>query len=258
MKNLIHLFRWQDLLDIAVISFVTYKILAFLKDTRTLKILVGAALFLFVTYFLTDFFHLSALNWILSNFISSIFVILVIIFNPEIRRGLMIVGRGAILRPSPTAKHTEIAEEVIRAVNALSLSKIGALIVFQRGDDLKEFIEDSTLLNAKVTKELLLSIFHPAAPLHDGAIIIKDSVIKAAGCFLPLTTRANLSKTLGTRHRAGIGVTEETDAICVIVSEETGNISVAVDGKITMKLEGEILDRLLFKLLFGIKKTGKV
>lgn len=256
MKNLIHFFRWQDILDIAVISFVTYKILVFLKGTRTLKILIGIALFLFVTFFLTDFFQLAALNWILNNFISSIFVILVVIFSPEIRRGLTIMGRGAILRPA-TARHPEIIEEVIRAVNALSMSKIGALIVFQRDDDLKEYMEDSTELSAKVTKELLLSIFHPAVPLHDGAVVIKDGMVQAAGCFLPLTTRANLSKTLGTRHRAAIGITEETDAVCVVVSEESGYVSVTVDGKITMKLEGEILDRLLFKLLFGIKKAVK-
>lgn len=256
MKTILYTLRWQDLLDITVISFVIYKILVFLKGTRTLKILVAISLLLFVTYFITDFFQLSTLNWILSNFISSIFVILVIIFTPEIRRGLMIMGRGAIPKTSRISKQEEKFDEIIKAINSLALSKIGAIIVFQRDDELKEYMEDATILNAKITKELILSIFHPATPLHDGAVVIKDGLIVAAGCFLPLTTRTDLSKSLGTRHRAAIGITEETDAVCVVVSEETGSISVAVDGKITMKLETEVLERLLNKLLAG-KKVAK-
>lgn len=258
MRNIINTIRWQDILDIAVISFVIYKILVFLKGTKTLKILVGISLLLFVSYFATDFLHLSTINWILSNFISSIFVILVIIFTPEIRRGLMIMGRGALSRTVRLSSQHETLDEIIRTINALSLSKIGALIVFQRDDELKEYMQDATVLNAKVTKELLLSIFHPVTPLHDGAVIIKDSLIVAAGCFLPLTTVSDLSKSLGTRHRAAIGVTEETDAVCVVVSEETGSVSLAVDGKITMKVEGEMLEKLLYKLLFGVKKVKKV
>jgi len=236
---------------------VIYKILVFLKGTRTLKILVAISLLLFVTYFITDFFQLSTLNWILSNFISSIFVILVIIFSPEIRRGLMIMGRGAIPKATKINKQEERFDEIIKATNSLSLSRIGALIVFQRDDELKEYMEDATVLNAKITKELILSIFHPATPLHDGAIIIKDGLIVAAGCFLPLTTRSDLSKSLGTRHRAAIGITEETDAVCLVVSEETGSISLAVDGKITMKLETEALERLLHKLLIGKRVVKK-
>lgn len=257
MKNIIYTLRWQDILDITVISFVVYKILVFLKGTRTLKILIAISLLLFVTYFITDFFQLSALNWILSNFISSIFVILVIIFTPEIRRGLMIMGRGAIPKSTKINRQEERLEEILKAINSLSLSRIGALIVFQRDDELKEYMEDATILNAKITKELILSIFHPATPLHDGAVIVKDGQIVAAGCFLPLTTRSDLSKSLGTRHRAAIGITEETDALCVVVSEETGGISLAVDGKITMKLEGVTLERFLSKLLFGTKKGLK-
>lgn len=257
MKTILYTLRWQDLLDITVISFVIYKILVFLKGTRTLKILVAISLLLFVTYFITDFFQLSTLNWILSNFISSIFVILVIIFTPEIRRGLMIMGRGAIPKTSKISKQEEKFDEIIKAINSLSLSKIGAIIVFQRDDELKEYMEDATVLNAKITKELILSIFHPATPLHDGAVIIKDGLIVAAGCFLPLTTRTDLSKSLGTRHRAAIGITEETDAVCVVVSEETGSISIAVDGKITMKLESDVLERLLNKLLVGKRVTKK-
>jgi len=257
MKTILYTLRWQDLLDITVISFVIYKILVFLKGTRTLKILVAISLLLFVTYFITDFFQLSTLNWILSNFISSIFVILVIIFSPEIRRGLMIMGRGAIPKATKINKQEERFDEIIKATNSLSLSRIGALIVFQRDDELKEYMEDATVLNAKITKELILSIFHPATPLHDGAIIIKDGLIVAAGCFLPLTTRSDLSKSLGTRHRAAIGITEETDAVCLVVSEETGSISLAVDGKITMKLETETLERLLHKLLIGKRVVKK-
>lgn len=256
MKQLIYSIRWQDLLDIGVITYITYKVLLYLKGTRTFKILLGCAV-LFITYFLTDYYQILTINWILNNFISSIIVILVIIFGPEIRRALVIVGRGAMMRNVRTSKSTECLEEVLRAVKTMQINKIGALIVFQREDDLSEYMEDATILNAKVTKELLLSIFHPATPLHDGAVIIKDGVLKSAGCFLPLTTQSNLSKNLGTRHRAAIGITEETDAISLVVSEETGDVSVAVDGKITTKLSDEILDRLLHKLLFGIKKTSK-
>ncbi len=257
MKSLVYTIRWQDILDIAVISFVIYKILVFLKGTRTLKILVAISLLLFVTYFVTDFFQLSTLNWILNNFISAIFVILVIIFTPEIRRGLMIMGRGAMPKVAKEGRKNEKIDEVIKAINALSLGRVGAIIVFQREDDLKEYMEDATILNAKITKELILSIFHPATPLHDGAVIIKDGEILAAGCFLPLTTRSDLSKSLGTRHRAAIGVTEETDAVCVVVSEETGGISLAVDGRITMKLDGETLEKQLNKLILGGKRLQK-
>lgn len=257
MKNIIYTLRWQDILDITVISFVIYKILVFLKGTRTLKILIAISLLLFVTYFVTDFLQLSTLNWILSNFISSIFVILVIIFTPEIRRGLMIMGRGAFPRSVKTNKLEEKLDEIFKSINSLSLSKVGALIVFQREDELKEYMEDATILNAKITKELILSIFHPATPLHDGAIIIKDGIIVAAGCFLPLTTRTDLSKSLGTRHRAAIGITEETDAVCVVVSEETGKISFAVDGKITMNIDQDVLEKLLWKYIFNSKKGTK-
>jgi len=256
MKQFLYSIRWQDLLDIGVMTYITYKVLLYLKGTRTFKVLLGCAV-LFITYFVTDYYQILTINWILNNFISSIIVILVVVFSPEIRKGLVVVGRGAMVRNVRVPKSTEHLEEVFRAVKTMQINKIGALIVFQREDDLSDYMEDATILNAKISKELLLSIFHPASPLHDGAVIVKDNVIKAAGCFLPLTTQANLSKNLGTRHRAAIGVTEETDAVSLIVSEETGDISVAVDGKITTRLNEEILDRLLHKLLYGVKKISK-
>jgi diadenylate cyclase len=256
MKQLIYSIRWQDILDIGVLTYILYKVLLYLKGTRTFKVLLGCAV-LFITYFITDYYQIITINWILNNFISSIIVILVVVFSPEIRKGLVIVGRGAMVKNVRIPKSTEHLEEVFRAVKTMQINKIGALIVFQREDDLSDYMEDATILNAKISKELLLSVFHPASPLHDGAVIVKDNIIKAAGCFLPLTTQANLSKNLGTRHRAAIGVTEETDAVSLIVSEETGDISVAVDGKITTRLSEEILDRLLHKLLYGVKKVGK-
>lgn len=256
MKHLLYTLRWQDILDIGVMSYITYKVLLFLRGTRTFKILLGCAV-LFITYFLTDYYQILTINWILNNFISSILIMLVIVFNPEIRRALVLVGRGAMMKNVKAPKSTDYLDEIFRAVKTMQINKIGALIVFQKEDDLSEYMEDATILNAKVSKELLLSIFHPATPLHDGAVIIKDGVLKAAGCFLPLTTQSNLSKNLGTRHRAGIGVTEETDAVSLIVSEETGDVSVAVDGKITTKVSEEILERLLNKLLFGVKKASK-
>jgi diadenylate cyclase len=256
MKQLIYSIRWQDILDIGVLTYILYKVLLYLKGTRTFKVLLGCAV-LFITYFITDYYQIITINWILNNFISSIIVILVVVFSPEIRKGLVIVGRGAMVKNVRIPKSTEHLEEVFRAVKTMQINKIGALIVFQREDDLSDYMEDATILNAKISKELLLSVFHPASPLHDGAVIVKDNIIKAAGCFLPLTTQANLSKNLGTRHRAAIGVTEETDAVSLIVSEETGDISVAVDGKITTRLSEEILDRLLHKLLYGVKKVSK-
>ncbi len=257
MKNILYQIRWQDILDIGIMSFIIYRILVFLKGTKTLKILISFSLFIFFTSFLTGFFELTTLNWILNNFISSLFLILVILFYPEIRRGFLVMGRGTLIKTTKNVRDIEFIEEIIKTVHAMSLSKIGALIVFQREDDLKEYMEDSTILNAKISKELLLSIFHPATPLHDGAVIISEGLIKAAGCFLPLTTATNLSKSLGTRHRAAIGITEETDCVCLVVSEETGNISVAVDGKITMKLDDNVLEKLLLKLLFGKKRKEK-
>ncbi len=257
MKNILYQIRCQDALDISVMSFIIYRILIFLKGTKTLKILISLSLFIFFTSFITGFFELITLNWLLNNFISSLFLIIVILFYPEIRRGFLVMGRGALAKTSKSAKNIEFVDEIIKTTHAMSFSKMGALIVFQREDDLKEYMEDATLLNANVSKELLLSIFHPATPLHDGAVIIADGVIKAAGCFLPLTSSGNLSKSLGTRHRAAIGVTEETDCVCLIVSEETGNVSLAVNGKITMNIDDGTLERLLLKLLFGKKKKEK-
>ncbi len=257
MKNFLYQIRWQDALDITVMSFIIYRILIFIKGTKTLKILISLSLFIFFTSSLTGFFELITLNWLLNNFISSLFLILVILFYPEIRKGFLAMGRGALTKTSKMTKNLEFIDEIIKTVHAMSFSKIGALIVFQREDDLKEYMEDATILNANVSKELLLSIFHPATPLHDGAVIIADGVIKAAGCFLPLTTSGNLSKSLGTRHRAAIGVTEETDCICLVVSEETGHVSLAVNGKITMQIDDDTLEKLLFKLLFGKKRKEK-
>jgi diadenylate cyclase len=180
---------------------------------------------------------------------------MIIIFQPEIRRALAKMGESSFIYGFTSAEELRSMEEIVKASVSLANRKIGALIVIERDVSLKDYVEIGTPLDAKVTKELLLSIFHPSSPIHDGAVIIRGNRIVAAGCFLPITLGTEISKSLGTRHRAGIGITEETDAVSIIVSEETGSISVALQGTIEKISDiGALRDRLTE--LFAVSKKG--
>jgi diadenylate cyclase len=211
--------------------------------------LIGLAV-VFLTYLSSQYFDLYTLNWILDNFLSSFLLLIVVIFQNDIRRALTQVGAGQLFGADRRLEHQDL-EEVIRSTDALAGKRIGALIVFERDVGLNEYIEVGTRLDARVSRELVVSIFMPSSPIHDGALIVHKGRIVAAGCFLPLTTNPSVSKTLGTRHRAAIGLTEETDAVVVVVSEEEGSISMVREGRITRDLDAGTLRATLLKLLVG-------
>jgi len=247
MLELLANFRIQDAVDIVVIAFLVYHIIDLIRGTRAAQMLIGLTV-VFVTYLSSQYFDLYTLNWILDNFLSSFLLVIVIIFQNDIRRALTQVGAGSLFGSDRKMEHQEL-EEVIRSTVALAGKRIGALIVFEREVGLNEYIEVGTRLDAGVSRELLLSIFMPTSPIHDGALIVRKGRITAAGCFLPLTTNPSVSKTLGTRHRAAIGLTEETDAIVVVVSEEEGSISLVREGRITRDLDAGTLRATLQKLV---------
>jgi uncharacterized protein (TIGR00159 family) len=211
--------------------------------------LIGLCI-VFLVYLSSRLFDLYTLNWILDNFLSSVLLVIVIIFQHDIRRALIQVGSRPFFG-SDLRLQGEDLEEVVRAVVTLSSRRIGALVVLERETGLNEYIEGGTLLDAQISRELILSIFVAQSPIHDGALILRKGRLTAAGCFLPLTANPNVSKTLGTRHRAAIGITEESDAVVIAVSEEDGGISLVAAGRITRDLDAATLRATLQRLLVG-------
>lgn len=231
MIELISQLRWQDVVDIILVSIILYRILLILKGTKAAKMLLGLGVLLVVSFF-SKYLELYTLDWMISSFWGQVVIAVIVLFQPEIRRALAQMGETSILQSLTSAEELKSLDEIIRATVALANKKVGALIVIERDVSLKDYIEIGVSLDARVSKELLLSIFHPTSPIHDGAVVIKGNRVVAAGCFLPIALEAELSKSYGTRHRAAIGITEETDAVAVVVSEETGTISVGIDGKL--------------------------
>lgn len=228
--------RWQDIVDILFVAIILYSVLLIIKGTRALKIVIGLMILLIV-FLLSGYIGLYTMDWLIQSLWAQIVLALVILFQPEIRRALAKMGEARFLPSLTSAEELRSLEEIVRAAVALANRKIGALFVIEREKILEDFIEVGTPLDAKVSHELLLSIFHPTSPIHDGAVVIRGNRIIAAGCFLPLSLSAAISKTYGTRHRAGIGLSEETDAIVIIISEETGAISTAVGGKLEKNMD---------------------
>lgn len=239
--------RWQDVVDIAIIAFISYQVIALIRGTRTAQMLIG---FLVVlgTYLASQYFELHTLNWVLSNFLASIILVIVVVFQNDIRRALTQVGAGRSFSSAERIAQSQILEEVVRSAVVLASKRIGALLVFERDVNLNEYIEVGTRLEARVSRELLQAIFLPVSPVHDGAVILQQGRITSAGCFLPLTVNPNVSKTLGTRHRAAIGLTEETDAVVIVVSEEEGKISLVREGRIIRDLDAGTLRSTLQQL----------
>jgi uncharacterized protein (TIGR00159 family) len=247
MLELLTNFRLQDAIDISIIAVIVYRIIDLIRGTRAARMLVGL-LVVFVTYLSSKSFDLYTLNWILDNFLSSVLLVIVVIFQADIRRALTRVGSGPFFGLE-RGLHGEEIEEIVRAVVSMTSARIGALIVFEREVGLNEYLEAGTPLDARVSKELIRSVFVPTSPIHDGALIIRKGRIAAAGCFLPLTTNPNVSRTLGTRHRAAIGLTEESDAVVVVLSEEEGSISLVQEGRITRGLDAAALRAHLQELV---------
>ncbi len=250
-----------DVIDVAIVAFVIYKVLGFIRETRALQLVKGLLILVVITV-LSDQFNLYTLNWILRNTLQLGVIALVIVFQPELRRALEYVGRSKFITPQFAQMDKErvkvITAAIIKAVDYFSSNKIGALIIMERETILNDIAETGTKIDAEISTELLGNIFYVGAPLHDGATIVRGDRVYAAGCVLPLTQSKTLSKELGTRHRAGIGITENSDAIAIIVSEETGIISVAVDGKLSRFLDIKTVEKTLLNIYLSQLHVEKV
>ena len=249
MQEIISIFRnigmW-DVVDMAIVAFVFYKLYTLIRETRAEQLIKGILVLLLATYF-SGVLQLHVINWILRNTMTVGLIALLIVFQPELRRALEYIGRTKFLTKSIADIEQEeiqrLVEEVGEAAASLSRQKIGALIVIEKDTGLNEVVETGTRIAGDVSRALLINIFIPNTPLHDGAVVIRKNKIMAAGCFLPLTENATLNKELGTRHRAGLGITEKSDALVVIVSEETGAISVAENGQLYRYLDVDTLKK---------------
>lgn len=236
---------WWDLADILVVSFLIYEVLKLIRGTRAVQMGIGGGILVGLFYG-SRWAHLETVNWLIRNLAGYIVFAVIVLFQSDIRRALAHLGRAPFFRYFAKPESAdETVEELVVAANMLSAHHIGAIIAIERQIGLRNYIEGGIPLDAHLTYDLLLSIFQPASPLHDGAVIVQDDRVAAAACFLPLTVNPRLSKELGSRHRAAIGLTEENDSIAIVVSEETGTISMVVDGQIE---RGLAVDRLRARL----------
>jgi len=251
---------WRDVIDIAIVTYLLYRLIILIRGTRAEQLVKGLIVLL-VALVVSGLLGLRTINWFLQGLMTMGLVAIPIVFQPELRRALEHIGRGKIFQ-RPVYDHEEehfhvVLEELLKAIPVLVKKKIGALIVLERNTGLKEYVETGIRIEGIVTAELLINIFMPRSPLHDGAVIIKGVILAAAGCFLPLTENPNLSKELGTRHRSGLGITEISDAVVIIVSEETGVISLAHEGKLTRYLDEKTLRSTLVSQYFSTSKQKK-
>lgn len=244
--------QWSDILDIVVVAFLIYMLLPLFRSTGTARIAWVVVVVLVVSW-LTEFLELYTLNFILEQFLAVGLIALVVLFQPELRRMIDHLGSMKFKKlfgvAKPEQEMQSVITQVVSACETMSHQKVGALIVFARDNRLEEYFKSGTRIDAQVSTQLLLNIFFPKAALHDGAMIIRDGRVAAAACVLPLSESQRLSADLGTRHRAGVGMSEASDAVVVIVSEETGAISVAVGGMLKRHLAPQTLERLLINEL---------
>lgn len=257
-QNIISNIGINDVLDILIVAFLFYKLLGFIRETRAEQLAKGL-LMLVVVALVARWLHLYTLQWILSNLVNVGLIAVVIIFQPELRRLLENLGRNKLISNFSgidLKEAEEITVEIREALLSMSKSRTGALIVFERETSLTDIIETGTLIQAGISREMIGNIFYEGAPLHDGALIVRGDKLWAAGCVLPLTEDKKLSKELGTRHRAGIGITENSDALVFIVSEETGIISKAEDGKLERMLTASRIDELLKSIYIAPEKDS--
>lgn len=247
----------KDIIDILIVSYVIYKLILLVRGTRAIQLLKGIFVVV-VTWALSTWFKLSTLQWMMNQMFTFGVLAVIIIFQPELRRALEQLGRGALFSRTPTETDNELNKrvgEVIKAVDYLARRKIGAIIVFERETGLNDYIESGIAIESHISSELLINIFIPNTPLHDGAVLVRNNRLMGAGCYLPLSENPFISKELGTRHRAAIGMSEVSDAVCVIVSEETGQISLALNGHIIRDIKEEALLSKLFEELKNKNKT---
>jgi len=244
MLNFLSSLRWQDIVDIMIVTIIIYRIILLIRGTRAVQMLAGIVVIIIV-YFISRQFDLLTLHWLLRTFLNSIFLIIIIVFQHDIRRVLTQVGK------TPFQKQYDMVtlelNEVIKAAFHMARRRIGCIMVLERETGLRDYIESGHSIDAQLTRELLISIFLPSSPIHDGAVVIQNGRIHSAGCLLPLSQNAYIDKRYGTRHRAALGLSEETDAVIIVVSEETQEVSIAKQGTITIVRDEEALASNLHK-----------
>ncbi|MDD5017672.1 MAG: diadenylate cyclase CdaA [Eubacteriales bacterium] len=256
IMNSIADFSVIDIIDIVLLAVVIYWLLKLTSKTRAMQVLKGLGMILLAAW-VTDFLGLVGITWLLNYVLTAGALVIVIIFQPELRRALAKIGRGRIdLNSSQSSYAQGNVENILKAVLNLSKKRVGALLVFERKTGLKDVIESGTRIGAEISSELLENLFFSNSPLHDGAVIIRDDRIEAAGCFLPLSDNKQIGQELGTRHRAALGVSEVSDSVTFVISEETGVISVAQDGSLIRYLDSKSI-RDLLEDIYMIKQTGK-
>jgi diadenylate cyclase len=248
---------WWDLLDILIVSILVYELLKLIRGTRAVQMAVGIAAIVGLFYLSTGL-QLETVNWLIRNIVGYVVFAAIVLLQADIRRALVHLGRGRLFRRlDRKAADEETIEELVVATTTLSAKTIGAIIVIERSIGLRNYIESGIPLDARLTYDLLVSVFQPTSPLHDGAVIVQGDRVAAAACFLPLTINPKLSRELGSRHRAAIGVTEENDAVAIVVSEESGKISIVEDGELEHNIDGERLRVRLRSVVTVRRATGK-
>lgn len=244
----LEILTWRDLVDVLAVAIIIYNLLLLIRGTRAVQ-MVSGLLFIGLVYYVAIWMELPTLQRILENLLIVLPFAVIVLFQQEIRRALADFGRNPLWGLAKQQKVVASFGEIVLAATTLSTRRIGALIVIERLHGLRNYIENGIQIDAVVSYDLLINLFQPDTPLHDGAAIVQDDRIAAAGCFMPLTTNPQLSKELGTRHRAALGITEETDAVAVVVSEETGTISLAYNGELTTDLDSNNLRNALYRYL---------
>lgn len=240
--------RLIDFLDIIIVAFILYRLLLLIKGTRAMQMLTGLGI-LGIAFFLSSTFELFTTHWLLSYFFDYLILIVIVLFQDDLRRALTHVGKNPFFATSSDEEEREMVDEIARAATRLARERIGALIVIERETGLKNFIDTGSEIDAKVKAELIYSIFVPQSPVHDGAVIITNGRIAAAGCFLPLSKDPNIDKRYGTRHRAALGLTEDSDAVVVLVSEEAGEAHLVKSGRLTTNLNEQEIRQSLAAVL---------
>ena len=248
-------FSWLDVIDILIVALIIYQLLLFIRGTHAVQMALGG-LVLVLLYWASKLFDLETVNWLLRTFLPYLIFGIIVVFQAEIRKVLAHLGKTPLLGAFATRKTEEVIDEVVLASTTLAAQRTGAIIVIEREMGLRSYIETGIALDALLTYDLLISIFNHGTPLHDGAVVIQGNRVAAAACFLPLTVNPELSRTLGSRHRAAIGVTEDTDALAVVISEETGIISLVAGGSIRRDLDGGSLKQALLEAL-EVEEAGE-
>jgi uncharacterized protein (TIGR00159 family) len=249
MPEMIGQLRWQDGLDLGIITFLIYRSLQILRGSRAMQMVIGLAVVM-AAFVISRALGLFTLNWILDNFLGSIILVIIVIFQSDIRRALTQVGTAPLFGAADrlVQRREDIFDDIVQAATALAAKRVGGLIVLEREVGLNEYMEIGTRLDARVSRELVESVFLPESPIHDGALVVQRGRVTAVRCLLPLSTNPNLKKTWGMRHRAAVGVTEETDAVAIVVSEQEGTVALVVGGNVTENIDGARLSNALREL----------